>query len=228
MQFVQDISELDCVFAMKFYLSRPEKELEEILMERDYAGLFADNEMLTETGSEVFLRCLLSMPFDEVFMTRALKRLGSDEMGKLLQFTKRWVQRFNFFGADEIEKRFNLPAVAADTSKTAVMVNNDFKLNLSIICQFLSCLIDAHTASLIISPSYHQTLAEIRGLINQETELCGNIETLRGVLLDVYRVISPTDSISAMKSKISKQSARHLSATTALYSIQNIKWWGEK
>jgi hypothetical protein len=238
LRHIPDLTEIDCVQAMKFYLAKPAKELEEILMERSTGTLggnlrmfSADSMDLQETGTDVFMRCILAgIPFDEVFMTRALKRLSSTELTALLEFAQRWVRRFREYGAMEVERMFQ-----QQQQQQATLLSDNVdavawsKIDLPMICQFLSCIIDAHTANLIISPSFHQTLADLKSFIGQETELCNNIETLRGVLLDVYGVKAAADltaKSAKKKGKATKKTAAGLiTAPTALYSIQKVQWW---
>ena len=146
-----------------------------------------------ETAVDHYLRAMVTYETSEVMMTRALKSLTTAELGAVMGFCLRWMQRFHLYGSTFVRQqlcRKPQPTATTTTATTTLTTTTTTMqpLQLSHLLTLVGQLLDAHLTTIILTASLHPTFLALVQYVRMESVLCTETESLRGILEDTYRL----------------------------------------
>jgi hypothetical protein len=116
---------------------------------------------------ERYIAAIVNTPFNPIFMTQVSRLLSAKELIVLLRFLLRWIQWYNVEGY-----------VRKATIKTSVAIPTP-----DTIVEWVSLLLDAHMAPLILVEECQQLAADLREAVEERIQLSEQMQRLQGVLV---------------------------------------------
>ena len=180
---------------------------------KNYKGKF-------QSATDMFMQAILSTPVTPAFLARPLLTLTPSQIQSLLTYLLARLQSRDLIEAPE--------------------VSYPRRLSSQQVINLASVMVDSNATSLIMTEQFHELVFQLRLLVVQSVRECHEMETLSGILKDVYHV----DDLEYLDARIkyaegSKRKKQHkkksqviqtrfhkeVDRVIGLYGIERVQWW---
>jgi len=149
---------------LKYVQDIPEADLIRVI--RTVAEKARENEAEWKAKFSLYFKLIVEAPRNDIFMQQAMKHLGVDELPIVLETLVQWINWWEQLGGGSSTN-------SAATESVPQFVH---------IIDFTNVLLDVHFPTLILEPSMHDLVESLRDKVQEELQVCSDMEELRGVL----------------------------------------------
>lgn len=152
--------------ALKFVLGQADTESLRLYMKEKEIKEKTRHVVHELSGRDHFLNLILSVPHNDVFLTRHLKRLSSSELAGLMDYLRNGLERSRTILEGVVSKR-------KSHSQLPQMVR---------LLDWIAMLVDSHFAQLVLTSEHHSVLIDIYETVQELLEEYEKTQDLKGFL----------------------------------------------
>jgi hypothetical protein len=159
------MSERTLVDALKFVLGQADAESLYLYMKEKEIKEKTRHVLVELSGRDHFLNLILSVPHNDVFLTRHLKRLSPSDLVGLMDYLRSGLERSRTMseGVPKRKPPSRLPRMAQ-------------------LLDWITMLIDSHFAQLVLTAEHHSVLIDIYETVLELLEEYEKTQDLKGFL----------------------------------------------